>query len=360
MAMELSSNTWKVGFDHTSRKKPKIIDVPAGDWEKLEEAIEKVQTLFGVQDCKIVCCYEAGRDGFWIHRGLLKRGIANIVVDSSSILVNRRKRNAKSDNLDVVSLLNVLQDHHEGKRSAMVVNVPSRQDEDDRILHRELQYLKKRQTGLSNHIKALLVMQGIKMDNLMELEGKIPQLRDGNDEALECHVTKALHRLFEEYKYLHETIKEHHAYQEELMEDYNSPKMRLIRALTRLRGIGFKSAWILVMEAFGWRVFNNRKQAGGYTGLTPTPYQSGDSFKEQGISKAGNVRIRWLMVEIAHFWIRWQPGSKLTKWFKERTSGNGRRHKKAMVAALARRLFVSLWQYVTKGIVPEGAIISLG
>lgn len=357
LAMELSNNTWKLGFRHSNKPKAtKIIDVPARNWAKFEEAVETARSFFRAEAAPCRSCYEAGRDGFWIHRGLEERSIANDVIDSASIPVSRRKQ-VKTDKVDVRSLLDLLQDYHESGKKMCIVEVPTPRDEDDRHFHRELEHMKKRKTSLSNRIKSHLIAYGIKLDNLSGLDKFLPKLKDGNDKPLSAGLLRALLDLYKDYRQLDERIKAYHADQDRQLATPCNSKLKQARDLARFRGIGNRSSWILVMEVFGWRVFKNRKQAGGYTGLTPTPFQSGNLFKEQGISKAGNARIRWLMVELAWLWIRWQPTSKLTHWYYNRISGNSRRHKKATIVAVARKLFVDLWRYLNTGTVPQGAVI---
>jgi len=132
-------------------------------------------------------------------------------------------------------------------------------------------------------------------------------------------------------------------------------KQPLVAQLTRLRAIGAKGAWVLVKEMFGWRTFANRRELAGSLGLVPTPYASGDSQLEQGISKAGNRRVRGLLVELAWGWLRLQPSSALAQWFDRRFASGGKRLRRIGIVALARRLAIALWRYLKNGEIPAGA-----
>ena len=359
LALELSKKNWKLGF--CISKQVKVIDVPSGDWEALQQAVKRAKQMFGVAaDTKVVSCYEAGRDGFWIHRGLLERGIENQVIDSASIEVSRRKRQAKTDSIDVRSLLRLLKRYHAGDDDAYrVAEVPSPQDEDDRHLHRELEALKGSRTSISNQLKSLLVLYGVHIENIGDLGGGIPTV-DGNGEPLMPNLRSRLKRAWEHYKLVDDQIADLHAQQQREVKEEANEKTGMVKSLTALKGIGIISAWTLAMEVFGWRQFRNRKQAGAYPGFTPTPFSSGDLSREQGISKAGNARIRWLMVELSWLWLRWQPNSRISKWFRSRCpDGASKRMRRVSIVGVARRLFIALWRYVTQGIVPEGAIMSV-
>ncbi len=360
LALELSANTWKLGFAADDKPRPKIIDVAARDWTLFDKAVEKAREHFGFDDPKVVSCYEAGRDGFWIHRGLLDRGIANQVIDSASIEVSRRKRIAKTDGLDVRSLLRLLQRHHRLEETCFrIVEVPKVTDEDERHLHRELEALKGERTMLSNRVKSLLIAHGIVCSNLIGLATLIPSLRDANGNLLPPGLQRRLTATLVRFDLVHQQIKELESLQDRLVKQAADPKTKQVKQLTLLRGIGNRSSWILIHEVFGWRHFHNRKQVGAFPGLVPTPFSSGTLSREQGISKAGNARIRWLMVEISWFWLRWQPDSKLTKWFHARSKSGGRRIRRISIVALARKLFIALWRFLQHGVVPEGATLSM-
>ena len=363
LSLELSSKKWKLGWSCLESRRMKTTDIDSGDWAAFDASKEAAISTFNLTDPRIISCYEAGRDGFWIHRGLETRGLVNLVIDSASIEVDRRKRHAKTDSIDLKSMNTLLKRHDNDAddftfRIAQVAQVPTRKDEDDRQLHRQLEASKKRRTSLSNTIKALLVGQGVKLDILSGLGKSIDTMLNGNGKPLGQVLKARLKADYAQYELVDQQINQLHKLQEKQTKEAATTKTAMVKQFTNLRGIGTKSAWILVMEVFGWRSFQNRRQAGSYTGLTPTPWASGDLSREQGISKAGNARIRWLMVELSWLWVRWQPQSKLSKWFKERTEHSGKRMRRLSIVALARKLFIALWRYITQGVVPQGATLT--
>jgi transposase len=128
--------------------------------------------------------------------------------------------------------------------------------------------------------------------------------------------------------------------------------------LLQLRGVGPVGAWVLVLEFFSWRGFANRKELAACAGLTPSPYNSGDSVRDQGISKAGNRRLRTLMVELSWLWLRYQPDSALSQWFGQRFAGGGKRMRRIGIVAMARKLLVVLWRYLERGELPDGVVLA--
>jgi transposase len=359
MAIELSNEKWKFGFTIGFGQSPRVRDVAARDLTALAKEIGMAKERFGLpESAPVVSCYEAGRDGFWLDRYLQKMGVTNLVVDSSSIEVNRRKRRAKTDRMDVGKLLTMLMRYHQGeKRVWSIVHIPSREDEDQRQLHREMMALKAEQTHHINRIKGLLASQGvalsIRKDFLFQLE--TVQLWDGS--LLPSALHARLKHEYERYQLVKQQINQLEFEREETVRTSTAPAVEQVRQLLKLKGIGMNSAWVYVMEFFAWRGFRNRREVGSLAGLTPTPYQSGESAREQGISKAGNRRIRAMAVEIAWAWLRFQPDSQLSRWYQERFGkGNSRTHRIGIVA-LARRLLVELWQYLETGALPDGACL---
>lgn len=363
MAIEMGEKSWKLLFSSGEVKPNGQVrvhqtSVGGNDYPGVREAVEKATARFKLSEgAAVISCYEAGQDGFWPHRQLEELGIVNRVVDSASIEVNRRHRRAKTDKLDVRKLLEMLVRSECGEQGVWrVVNVPSVEEEDQRRLHRELERIKKEEKQHRTRIRSLLKLHGIRpgmnpggrgwKEYLASLEQVLPQrawseiVRESERLAL----VKSQRRALEAEQ--QETL-EHGSSEDSLLQQ--------IVALSLLRGIGTGSAWQLVMEFFGWRQFKNRRQVAGCAGLDPTPYDSGESRREQGISKAGNKRIRWLMVELAWSWLRYQPDSALAKWFQERFGGGGKRQRRIGIVALARRLLVALWRYVDHGVLPEGA-----
>jgi len=299
----------------------------------------------------VVSCYEAGRDGFWLHRYLLSCGIENVVVDSASIEVNRRKRRAKTDRIDVRKLMHMLLRYHGGEQLVWsVVNVPSEQAEDGRHLHRELEVLKKERGMHRNRIKSLLIQQGIVVSN-----PSLETLRTWDGKELPADLKSRMIREHARLRMVEEQIYALDKERERRVAAADSEPMKQIEQLMTLVGIGMNSSWKFVMEFFGWRDFKNGKQIGALSGLTPTPYDSGGGLREQGISKAGNERVRTLAVEMAWVWLRFQPQSKLSQWYRKRFAEGGKRMRRIGIVAMARRLLIDLWRYLEHGVVPEGA-----
>ncbi len=365
MAFELSHSTWKLAFGIGGN--PRMIQMPARDVKRLSEEIAKAKKRFGLWDkAGVVSCYEAGRDGFWIHRHVVSLGVENMVVDSSSIEVNRRKRRAKTDRIDATKLYTMLVRYARGEKGVWsVVRVPSREDEDERRTHRELERLQKERGAHSARIKSLLVTQGI----VAEVDRNLPELLESarlwDGSSLSPQLKGEIEREYSRMKEVDRQIREIHEWQRDTVKaakgEEKAPftasqgqKTQMVMGLTRLRGIGERSAWPLVYE-FLWRRFTNRREVAGAAGLVGTPYDSGESTREQGISKAGNKRIRRLMVEVGWYWLRYQPGSAITSWFNKRFAQGGKRMRRIGIVGVARRLLIALWKYARFGEVPEGA-----
>jgi len=358
LAFELGETHWKLAFTIGMGQKPRLRSMPARDLPRLQEEIAKAKKRFGLPtDGPMHSCYEAGRDGFWLHRYLTAQGVDNGVIDSASIEVNRRQRRTKTDRLDAAKLLNLLLRYHGGERKVWsIVRVPSVADEDARQLHRELEQLKDERTSHVNRLKGLLASQGLVAPEVNpHLADWLDQARLWDGAALAPELQQRLRRELERWQLLEQQIKGLEDQRRRRIRSDATPHVDQVRALANLWGIGINGAWLLVYELFAWRSFDNRKQVGSCVGLTPTPYQSGTSCREQGISKAGNRRLRRLMVELAWCWLRWQPESELSQWYMRRFGlGNGRSRKLGIVA-LARKLLIALWKYVEQGEVPKGA-----
>ncbi len=358
MAMELSNRKWKLGFGNGSKLRRKSIE--ARDRQRcLEEvALAKVKLKLPA-DAPVVCCFEAGRDGHWIYRWLVSEGFEVLEIDSSSIETPRGRKHVKTDRVDLEKLLDLLIRHHcFGLRKAFrVVRVPSAAAEASQRLHREDEYLVKQRTRISNRIKGLLVAQGVVEVSLRgDFSGWLDRVRLWNDEGLSAELKTELRRLHAQYGVFDSQLKElAEDYVKELMVD--TPVAETRRKLEIFKGIGAKSSRVLSAEVFAWRKFANTKQIGAMSGLTPTPSQSGDTETEQGISKAGNRRVRRLMIELAWLWLRWQPDSALSQWFNRRFANNGKRMRRIGIVALARKLLIALWRYTEHGVIPEGAVL---
>ena len=358
-AFELSNKRWKVAFSNGS--KMRYVSTEARDLNKLQVQIGMAKKRFGLnEDVKVVSCYEAGRDGFWLHRYLLSVGIGNLVVDSSSIEVNRRKRRAKTDRIDAGKLLGMLMRYLGGEKKVWsVVRVPSEEVEDRKNLGRELRVLKGERTMHINRIKGLLIQQGvvIKRPSSKKFLSKFYCARTWDGRELPVDFTARIVREHQRLRMIEEQIGELKKERARRVTLSDKHCYQQVAQLMGLRGIGPESSWDFVMEFFSWRDFKNRKQVGALAGLTPTPYDSGTSLREQGISKAGSGRIRTLSVESAWCWLRFQPQSKLSRWFNKRFAQGGKRMRRIGIVAVARKLLIELWRYLKDGIVPEGACL---
>lgn len=357
MALELSNKSWKVGLSDGSRNRR--VSVDAGDTAGLLKQVGSAKEKFGLSaNCRLLSCYEAGRDGFWLHRYLLSEGIENVVVDSSSIEVNRRRRRAKTDRLDVDALLRQLIRYVGGEQGVWsVVRVPSREAEDGQRLSRERDRLIEEQGAHTNRIKGLLVTQGIRLKVQGDFERVLEQVRLWDGTGLSSDLKAELLREWRRREEVREQIKDLEAEQRARVEAAVAGPELLVRQLMLLKSVGWQTAWPLVMEVFGWRQFDNRRQLGSCVGLSPSPYRSGDSERDQGISKAGNRRVRRVLIEWAWLWLRYQPDSELTRWFNRRWAHQGKRARRVGIVALARKLVIALWRYLQSGVIPAGAVL---
>ncbi|MCA1603273.1 MAG: IS110 family transposase [Acidobacteria bacterium] len=356
MAMELSDKCWKLVFSDGGEKR-RHETMEAGHCIELVEAIRKAKEKFDLSsEAKVVSCYEAGRDGFWLHRYLVTLGVENQVVDSSSIETNRRKRRAKTDRIDGVKLLTMLMRYWGGERGLWsVVRVPSVEDEEGRRLHRELASLQKERTRHRNRIRGLLVAQGLRLEPKGDFLQRLEALTLWDGAPLPLELKGELEREYQRLRLVEAQRRALEKTRKSRLRQADTASVQRVVQLMGLRAIGPNCAWLLVMEFFAWRGFRNRRQLGACAGLTGTPYDSGSSKRDQGISKAGNRRVRTMMVEIAWLWLRYQPNSKLSHWFRERFAGGGARMRRVGIVALARRLLVALWRYLEDGMLPEGA-----
>ena len=370
VALELSKDTWKLAFATSRLSKPRMRDVKARDRSGLLEEIRSAKERLGLDPAtEVASCYEAGRDGFWIHRFLEASGIHNLIVDPASIEVDRRSRRAKTDRIDAQKLVRLLARHIEGEEVLRVVRVPPPEAEDERLLPRQLWTVKRKRVRVSNQIRAALFQHGVDVDprrgnfRKEEFLRRLGQARQWDGSVLPPELDTMVRMLWEEFALLTRQIKALEQRQRKLLRDARaegseSPEPhRKAATLTRLRGIGDTGALVLVTEFFAWREFSNRRQIASLAGLTGTPHQSGSTNTDQGISKAGNPRIRRLMVELAWLWLRWQPDSRTTRWFHEHVGKAGSRTKRKAIVAVARKLLVELWHFVEHGVIPEGAVL---
>ncbi len=357
LAFELGQRTWKLGFTVGLGPRPRLCHIPAGALSTLAHQIARAKRRFGLPaDAPVSSCYEAGRDGFWLHRYLQAHGITNHVVDSSSIEVNRRARRAKSDRLDLVGLLSLLARYVQGDRRVWrVVHVPTVAEEDARQLPRTLETLTADRTRLINRLKGLLNTHGVSMrigkDFLEQLESV--RLWDGT--SLPAGLRERLACNWAQLQTVATQLRELQRALSCRPPDVRTATGRALVQLQTLRAIGPTGAWTLATEIFGWRDIRNGRQLGALVGLAPSPYQSGETHVEQGITRAGNTHVRRMIVQLAWRWLHYQPDSALSTWYHQRFGGHGKRLRRIGIVALARKLLVALWRYVERGVVPDGA-----
>lgn len=354
-ALELSARSWKLAFTTGPGARVRLRTMPAEAWAKVPDEVARAKTHFRLAgETPVRSCYEAGRDGFWIHRYLTSLGVTNVVVDSASIETPRRPRRAKTDRLDAERLVGLLMRAHRGEPTWRVVRVPDAADEDRRQAVRELRTAQHDRTAVRNRIRGLLAAQGVRVglrhDFLVRLDAA--RCWDGTPVGATLRA-----RLGREWRHLQrieariETLE--HARSRAIAG--TAPALEPVRRLRQLCGIGEPGAWTLGVEVFAWRQFANRREAGGFLGVTPTPSDSGAVRREQGISKVGPPAVRALMVQLAWQWRRHQPRSALTQWYEQRFGSGGPRAHRIGIVALARRLWIALWRYATQGIIPAGA-----
>ncbi|RWB95814.1 MAG: IS110 family transposase [Mesorhizobium sp.] len=361
VSLKLSKSTWLItSLSPGSGEKMSKHAVRGGDITGLLARFagfqDKAQARTG-RHFALVVIQEAGLDGFWIHRILEAEGIESHVVDAASIATSRRRRRAKTDKIDGEALVRALLAYRRGEpRVCAMVRVPSVKEEDHRRIGRERKALVGERTCHVNRIKGLLFAQGITGYEPLgrDRRHRLEELRTGDGRALPEHLKGQIRRQLDRLELVIAQIKEVQAERDALLaiEVAETPAATLLD----LKGIGPECAAILYTEGL-FRHFDNRRQVAAYAGLAPTPWQSGLVQREQGVSKAGNPRLRTTMIELAWLWLRNQPSSALTRWFHERVMRNQGRLKKTTIVALARKLLVALWKYVTAGVVIEGAVM---
>lgn len=359
MSIESGASEWKLYFSTGLGQHPRERTVPARRVDRLMAEVERSKKHFGLAaGAPVASCYEAGRDGFWVHWALRAQGIDNEVIESSSIEVPRKKRRAKTDGIDGGALLRLLWRYHNGEREALrIVRVPSVEDEDRRELHRELATAKKDRGSVTNRIKGLLFKVGVKLDDLRDLPAQLKRIRLWNGEPVPQALAARLERDWRMVEQLTERIKAIVDERRRLLREAKDEATECARKLMQLRAIGENAGWLFSTEFFAWRKFQNRRQVGGLAGLTGTPYQSGTTNREQGISKAGNRWIRGMVVEIAWLWRRYQPQSELSQWYERKYGHGNSRMRRTGIVALARKLLIELWKYLETGTPPAGALL---
>ena len=357
LAFELGERSWKLGFTTGLGQRPRIRQVPAGSVDQVREEIARAKVRLKLPaDAAVISCYEAGRDGFWLHRYLIAQGVTNHVVDSSSIEVNRRARRAKTDRLDLAGLLSLLARYLAGdQRVWRVVRVPSVAEEDARQLHRTWETVQQDRTRLINRLKGLLTSVGVRLRLGADFERRLATARLWDGTPVPDGMRRRVTHVWTQLEFLNGQLEELEAARTALVPARETTPGRYAAALPTLRGIGPIGAWVLATEIFGWREIRNGRQLGALVGLVPAPFHSGETSHDQGITRAGNKHVRRLMVQLAWSWLRYQPTSALSRWYHERFGGGGKRLRRIGIVALARKLLIALWRYVEIGTLPEGA-----
>jgi transposase len=364
LAMELGEEHWKLGFSSAFGQEPLVRDIGSRDKQVLLAQIAWATKKLGLPaDCRVVSCYEAGREGFWLHRFLEAHGVGSLIVDSSSIEVPQKRRRAKTDRLDLAGLCDLLARHVAGSAKPVwsVVRVPTQAEEDRRHLHRELKTSKQDRTRVSNRIKSLLANNGLTLRSWKDLTGQLLRLRLWNGNDLPTALRSRLERYAQDYAYYTKRIRELETERRCTMNEEvrnagsQGPAVSTAVQLYTLKGVGVNTAWLYSMEFFSWRTFRNTKEVGSLAGLTPTPKDSGKRYREQGIGKDGSRHIRGSAIELAWGWLRFQPQSELARWYEARFGKGSKRIRKIGIVALARKLLIALWRFLETGVVPEGA-----
>lgn len=360
VAFELSKSTWQLGVLMPGAEKLSRYRIEGGDVAALSGLLARARAKAEQQGrpVGIVSCYEAGLDGHWLHRWLGQQGVVNYTIDASSIEVSRRARRAKTDRLDLALLMRTFLRYLRGERDVCsVVRVPTPEDEDRKRRTRERERLITERTAHSNRIKGLLHGQGIR--DAMPLKpgflAALETVRTGDGRPLPAQLKAEICREHERLMLVQKQIK---ALEAANLAAHRAPAKGSVEAkviqLAQLKGLGPQIAQVLANEVF-YRAFKNRRQVGSCVGLVDTPYDSGESRRQQGISKAGNHRARTAAIELAWLWLRHQPGSALARWFRERVGNGQGLVRKIAIVALARKLMVALWRYLETGLVPTGA-----
>ncbi|HEX5049212.1 MAG TPA: IS110 family transposase [Gammaproteobacteria bacterium] len=353
VGMEMSLKTWRLALAPAGAVRHRQVSVEGGSYGQVHAAVARARERFGVgPQGRVILCYEAGREGFHPYRVLVESGYEVWVVDSSSIEVERRQRRAKNDVLDAGKLVALMQRQWRGEQALRVVRVPSREQEDERQRSREREELRVERGRLRMRMQSLAFTQGER-----EFPKSVPEIEQWlkrSEQRLGAHLVARLERELGRLRVVSEQLRGLESELHQSVERATTRSDRVAAQLRQLKGIGERSGWVLGSEVFGWRQFRNRREVGAMAGLVPTPYDSGESQREQGISKAGNKRVRRVLVELAWQWLRYQPESASSQWFRQRFA-QGKRSRRLGIVALARRLLVELWHYLEHGVIPRGA-----
>ena len=354
VAFELSLKQWKLAMTSGFGVEPWVRTVAAGDLGAVRRIMAEARVRFGLgAHMQVVSCYEAGRDGFWIHRALIGLGVQNRVVDSASIEVSRRARRAKTDRLDALKLVRMLVRVCAGEAGVWrEVRVPSAEAEAARHVSRERAALVQDHTRLINQMRGWLATWGAQLSRA-RAGTWWTQVRTWADAPLPRELQERLARAAERLALLETQIATLDRTQTAAIAA--AAPTSAVKRLAQVRGVGVSGASVLVAEGLIWREFRNRREIGGFLGFAPTPFQSGEVTHDQGISRAGNPRLQAISVQLAWNWVRWQPESALTRWFH--AFATTQRLRRVGIVALARKLLIALWRYSTTGVVPTGAVL---
>jgi transposase len=358
VAFELGAKQWKLGLTSGLGIAPWVRTVPAADWAAVTRAFAQARTRFGLPaTVRVVSCYEAGRDGFWIHRALEAQGVSNRVVDSASIEVNRRARRAKTDRLDARKLAQMLVRACLGEKNLWrEVRVPPPAVEAARHGSRERTQLTQDRTRVVNQLRSWLTTWGARLP-----ARRGPQwwttVRDWAGTPLPAEVQARLARAQARLTVIEAQIDLITAGQRQTVAAAAAESA--LGRLVRLKGIAATGASVLLEEGLVWRAFRNRREVGGMLGFAPLPYQSGEQARDQGIDRAGNSRWRAMSIQLAWNWVQWQPTSALTQWYQQKFGRGGARARRIGIVALARKLLIALWRYATTGERPAGAVVKV-
>jgi transposase len=361
LAFELGSTKWTLGFTTAPAERPRVRTIGAGDLAALDRELLAAKLRFGLPpDAAVRSCYEAGREGFWLHRWLVACGLDNRIVDSSSIEVNRRFRRPKTDRLDVRKLLGLLLREAGGERKVWsVVHVPTPEQEAQRQLTREIETVREDRKRVRNRIQGLLAAHGIRLPLTARFRTQLGAAHSGDGRPLPLAYRERLAREWAHLEAIEARLTTLATQRDQAIATGTDRVATVARRLCEVRAVAETSAALLSAELFGTRAFRNGREIGAISELAPVPYRSDQTVRDQGISKAGRAEIRRVALQLAWGWTRWQPASALTRWFRQRFEGAGARSKRIGIVALARKLLIALWHYVEHGVVPEGATLKV-
>ena len=365
VAIELSKSSWVCAVLPPEDSRASIHRMKAGDVGRLVNLLETSRTM-GKREAshplEVVVCYEVGYDGFWLARLLKARGIRTVVFDPASFLRPRRGRVAKTDRLDAEGMTRTLRTWLSGDAAvARAVHIPTVEEEDAKRIERGRKHLVEQRTRIVGRIKGLFALHGVRLSGKRigtKLQERLDTIMTGDGRPLPPFMRRDIERMLRHYEFICSQIMEAELDRKAALADDTSafPHREKVQRLTKLGAVGETTATVLVAEVFH-RSFETRRHLASFIGLAPSPYSSGDVSRDRGINKAGTKLARQTLVELAWFWLRYQPKSKLALWWHERFGDKGMRGRKVGIVALARKLAIALWRFVEQGVVPEGATL---